>query len=150
MSEGLDSAQIPPSQGSPKNSRTQSSEHPSRMVTLTGIVVQSLSHVQLFATPWTAADHAPLSSTISQSLFKCMSIELVMHSNHLILCHPLFLLPSIFPTSGSFQMSQLSTSGGQSIRISALASVFPMNIQDCFPFGSFGTEEGGAREEAGG
>ena len=66
------------------------------------VVVQSLSHVQLFATPWTAADHAPLSSTISQSLFKCMSIELVMHSNHLILCHPLFLLPSIFPTIRGF------------------------------------------------
>ena len=60
-------------------------------------VVQSLSHVCLFATPWTTACQAPLSSTISQSLLKFMSIKLVMLSNHLILCHPLLLLPSIFP-----------------------------------------------------
>ena len=64
-----------------------------------------------------------------------MSIESLMPSNHLILCHPLLLLPSIFPTSGSFQMSQLSTSGGQSIRISASTSVLPMNIQDWSPLG---------------
>ena len=60
--------------------------------------VQSLSHVQLFATPWTAARQASLSFTISRSLLKFMSIELVMPSNHLILCHPLLLLPSIFPS----------------------------------------------------
>ena len=59
--------------------------------------VQSLSRVRLFATPWTAAHQAFLSFTISQSLLKFMSIELVMPSNHLILCHPL-LLPSIFPS----------------------------------------------------
>ena len=59
---------------------------------------QSLSHVQLFATPWTAAHKATLSFTISQSLLKFMSIESVMLSNHLILCHPLLLLPSILPT----------------------------------------------------
>ena len=53
--------------------------------------VQLLSHVQLFATPWTAACEASLSITKSQSLPKLMSIELVMPSNHLILCHPLFL-----------------------------------------------------------
>ena len=62
------------------------------------VVVQSLSHVQLFATPWTAAHQASLSFTISQSLFKLMSIRLVMPSNHLILCHPLLLLPSTFPS----------------------------------------------------
>ena len=62
------------------------------------IVVQSLSHVQLFATLWTAARQASLSFTNSQSLLKLMSIELVMPSNHLILCHPLLLLPSIFPS----------------------------------------------------
>ena len=62
------------------------------------VVVQSLSHVWLFVTPWTAARQASLSFTISQSLLKLMSIELVMPSNHLILCYPLFLLPSIFPT----------------------------------------------------
>ena len=59
--------------------------------------VQSLSHVWLFATPWTAACQAYLSITNSWSLLKLMSVELVMPSNHLILCHPLLLLPSIFP-----------------------------------------------------
>ena len=61
-------------------------------------VVQSLSCVQFFVTSWTAARQASLSSTNSQSLFKLMSIESVMPSNHLILCHPLVLLPSIFPS----------------------------------------------------
>ena len=60
--------------------------------------VQSLSHVRLFATPWTTAHQASLSITNSLSLLKLMSIELVMTSNHLILCHPLLLLPSIFPS----------------------------------------------------
>ena len=59
--------------------------------------VQSLSHVRLFETPWTAACQASPSITNSQSLLKLMSIELVMASNYLILCHPLLLLPSIFP-----------------------------------------------------
>ena len=61
-----------------------------------------------------------------------MSIESVMPSNHLIVCHPL-LLPSIFPASGSFQMSHLFASGSQSIGVSASASVLPMSIQDWFP-----------------
>ena len=60
--------------------------------------VQSLSHVRLLATPWTAAHQASLSITNSQSLPKLMSIESVMPSNHLILCHPLLLLPSILPS----------------------------------------------------
>ena len=60
--------------------------------------VQLLSHVQLSATPWTAARQASLFFTISQSLLKLMSIELVMPSNHLILCRPLLLPPSIFPS----------------------------------------------------
>ena len=60
--------------------------------------VQSLSHVRLFATPWTAARQASLSFTISGSLLKPMSIESVMPSNHLIRCHPLLLLPSVFPS----------------------------------------------------
>ena len=64
--------------------------------------VQSLSCVQLFATPWTAACQASLSITNSWSLLKLMSIELVMPSNHLILCHPLLLLPSIFPSNRVF------------------------------------------------
>ena len=59
-------------------------------------VVQLLSHVQLFATPWTAARQASLSFTISRSMLKLMSIESAMLSYHLILCHPLLLLPSIF------------------------------------------------------
>ena len=62
------------------------------------VVVQSLSHVQLFATPWTAAPQDSLSITNSQSLLKLMSIVSVMPPNHLILCHPLLLLPSIFPS----------------------------------------------------
>ena len=60
--------------------------------------VQSLSCVRLFATPWIVAHQASLSITSSQSLLKLMSIESVMPSNHLILCHPLLLLPSIFPS----------------------------------------------------
>ena len=60
--------------------------------------VQSLSHVRLFATPWTAAHQASLPITISWSLVKLMSIESVMPSNYLILCHPLLLLLSIFPS----------------------------------------------------
>ena len=59
--------------------------------------VQSLSHARLFATPWTAAHQASLSIANSQSLLKLMSIELLMPSNHFILCQPLLLLPSIFP-----------------------------------------------------
>ena len=60
--------------------------------------VQSLSHVRLFTTPWTAARQTSLPFTNSQSLLKLMSIESVMPSNHLILCCPLLLLPSIFPS----------------------------------------------------
>ena len=99
------------------------------------ISVQSLSRVRLFVTPWTAACQASLSITNSWRLLKLMSIESVMPSNHLILCHPLLLPPSIFPRSGSFQMSQFFTVGGQRIGVSASASVLPMNIQDWFPLG---------------
>ena len=96
--------------------------------------VQSLSHVWLFATPWTVACQASLSVTNSQSLLKLMSIKSVMSSSHPIFCRPL-LLPLSFPASGSFQMSQFFTLGGQSIGVSASASVLPMNIQDWFPLG---------------
>ena len=68
-------------------------------------VLQSLSRVQLFATPWTAALQASLSFTISQSLLKLRSMESVMPSNHLILCHPL-LLPSIFPSIQVFSYEE--------------------------------------------
>ena len=93
------------------------------------VVVQLLSCVQLFATPWTAACQASLSFTISQGLLKLISIELMMPSNHLILCFPLLLLPSIFPSirGKTFPMSLLFTSGGQSF--GALASASSMGIQ---------------------
>ena len=90
--------------------------------------VQSLSHVRLFATPWTAARQPSLSITNSWSLLKLMSTESVMLSNHLILCCPLLLLPSIFATSGSFP-SQLFASHGQTVGVSVVATVLPMNNQ---------------------
>ena len=68
------------------------------------VAVQLLSRFLLFVTPWTAAHPASLSFTISQSVLKFRSIESVMLSNHLILCHPLLLLPSIFPTIRSFSL----------------------------------------------
>ena len=85
--------------------------------------VQSLSHVWLFAIPWTAACQTSLSITNSWSLPKLMSIGSVMPSSHLILCCSLLLLP----------MSQLFAWGGQSIEVSALASVLPKNTQDWSP-----------------
>ena len=95
--------------------------------------VQSLSRVQLFVTPRTTARQASLSITNSQSLLKLMSIELMIPSNHLIVCRPLLLPPSIFPSIRVFQMSQFFTSGGQRTGVSASASVLPMNMQDWFP-----------------
>ena len=112
----------------------------------------------ILVTSCTVAHQASLSSTISQSLGKFISIESVMLSNHFILCHPLLLLPPIFPSnrvcsnesailsnhfilchpllclqsfpaSGSFPVSQLITSGGQSVGALASASVLPMTIQ---------------------
>ena len=101
------------------------------------IIVQSLSHAWLFATPWTVAHQACLSFTISQSLLKLMSIELMVPSNDLVLCWSLLLLSSIFSSiSGSFPMSQLFASGGSSI--GASASVLPVNIQGWCPLGLTG------------
>ena len=100
--------------------------------------VDTLSLVRLFATPWTATHQAFLSITNSQSLPKFMSIELVMPSNHLILCCALLLPFSIFLASGYFQMSQFFAPGGQSIGLSSSASVLPMNIQDWFLLGWIG------------
>ena len=68
----------------------------------TDVIVQSLSRLQLFVTPRTAARQASLSFTVYRSLFKLMSIESMMPSNHLNLCHPLLLLPSTFPSIGVF------------------------------------------------
>ena len=91
------------------------------------------------AIPWTASCQASLSITISLSWLKLMSVELVMPSNHLILCCPPFSsCPWFFPASGSFPMSQLFASGGQIIGASASASVLPMNIQGWFPLGLTG------------
>ena len=103
------------------------------MINIINTVVQVLSCVRLSVTPWTAACQTSLSFTISWSLLKLMSFELVMPSNHLILCCPLLLLPSIFPASRSFPMSWFFASGGQRIRASASASVLLMNIQGWFP-----------------
>ena len=93
--------------------------------------VQSLSHVRLFATWWMAVRQASLSITDSWSLLQLMSIESVIPSNHFVLCCPLLLLPSIFPSIRVFSMSWFFASGG----VSASASVLPMNFQDLFPLG---------------
>ena len=95
-------------------------------------MIQFSSVTQLFMT---LCDPKDCSTYIinSRSLLKLMSIELVMLFNHLILCHPLLLLPSILSSIRSFQMNQFLASGGQIIGVSASASVLPMNIQDWFP-----------------
>ena len=86
---------------------------------------QSLSHVWLFVTPWTAACQASLSITNSRSLLKLMSIESVMPSNHLILCHPLLLPPSILPSIRVFSSESVLHKGSQSIGVSV--SITPSN-----------------------
>ena len=96
---------------------------------------QLLSCLWLFVTPKTAAHQASLSITNSWSLLKCTSIESVMPSNHLILYCPLLLLPSIISSIRVFPRTQFFAWGGQSIWVSALASVLPMNIQNLFPSG---------------
>ena len=93
------------------------------------VVVQSRNCVQVFATPWIAAHQASLSFTISWSLLKLMSIELVMSSTHLILCHPFLVLPSIFPSIRVFPELALRIRSHQSIGASASASLLLMNIQ---------------------
>ena len=100
--------------------------------------VQSLSRVQLFVTPWTAAHQVSLSITNSQSLLNLMSIESVMPSNHLILCCPLLLLPSVFPSIRVFSNESVLLIRCQCIGVSALASVLPKNIQDLFSLGLTG------------
>ena len=83
----------------------------------------------------TAACQSSLSFTISWSLFKLMSIELVMPSNHLVSLVPFSSCLQSFPASESFPMSQLFIPGGQSIEVSASASVLTVSIQDWFPLG---------------
>ena len=93
------------------------------------VTVQLLSHVRLFATPWTAALQASLSFTISWSLLTFMSIESMMLSSHLVSAAPFSFCLQSFSASGSFPMSWLFTSGGQSIGASASATVLPVNTQ---------------------
>ena len=94
---------------------------------------QSLSCVQLFATPWIAACQASLSITNSWSSLRLTSIGSVMPSSHLILCCPLLLLPQSLPASKSFPMSQLFKLGGQSTGVSASASFLPKKSQGWSP-----------------
>ena len=96
---------------------------------------ESLSRVQLFATPWTVACQASLSIINSRSLLKLMSIVSMMPPNHLILCHPLLLLPLIFPSITVFLNESALRIRWPKYGVSALASVFPMNTQDWSPLG---------------
>ena len=101
-------------------------------------VVQLLSCVWLFVTPWTTARRASLSFTISQTFLKFMSIELVMPSNYLFICFPLLLLPSIFPRPGVFSNKSALHIKWPKYWSFSSASVLPMNIQDWFPSGLAG------------
>ena len=101
--------------------------------------VHLLSLIQLFVTPWTTTPQAPLSSTISWSLLKLTSIELVMPPNHLILCHPLLLLTSISPSIRVFSnKSALCIRWSKYWSSSASAAVLPMNNHSRFPLGLTG------------
>ena len=109
-----------------------------RFQTFQNFVVQSLLHVQLFATPWTAAHQASPSFTVSWSLLKLMSIESVMLSNHLILCHPFLLLPSIFPSIRIFSNESALCIRWPKYWQFSFTSDLPMNIQDRFLLGLTG------------
>ena len=98
----------------------------------------SVTQSWLFVTPWTVACQASLSTTNSGSLLKFMSIESVMHPTISSSVIPFSSCPQSFPASESFPMSQPFTSSGQSIAVSASASVLPMNIQGWFPLGLTG------------
>ena len=104
----------------------------------TNVVVQSLSHVWLFAIPWTAAHQASLSFTISWSLLKLTCMESVMPSYHFILCCLLLLLPSIFPSIRVFSNESVLHIRWPKYWSSASASVLPMNFQGWFPLGLTG------------
>ena len=101
------------------------------------VVVQKQSGPTLHD-PMDCSTLASLAFTMSWSLLKLMSVELMMTSNHLILCHPLFFCPQSFPASESFPTSQLFASGSQSIGALASVSVLPMNIQGWFSLGLTG------------
>ena len=97
--------------------------------------VQSLPHVQLSESPWTAAHRASLSITNFRNLLKHMSIESVMPSNHLVLCLPLLLLFNLSQHQGIFQWVGSSHQVDKAFGVLASSSVLPMNIQDWFPLG---------------
>ena len=99
------------------------------------VVVQSLSYVWLFATSWAAARQDSLSFTISQSLLKLMSIESVMPSNHLILCHPFLLLPPIFPSIRIFSNEMALCIRWPKYSSFSFTIVLPRHIQGWFPLG---------------
>ena len=100
---------------------------------ISSVEFQSLSRVQLFATPWTTACQAALSITNSQSSLKLTSLELVMPSSHLILCRPLLLLPPIPPSIRVFSNESTLLISGQSTGVSALASFLPKKSQGWLP-----------------
>ena len=102
------------------------------------VVGQLLSCIWIFENPWTAALQASLSFTISQSLLKLISIELLMPSNHLIFCRPPLLLSSIFPRIRVFSNESALHIRWSNIRAPASASVLPMNSQDWFALGVTG------------
>ena len=99
------------------------------------VVLQSLGPVQLFKTTWTSASQASLSFTISQRLFKLMSIESVMTCKHLALCRSLLLLPSIIPSIRFFSSESALCIRWPKYWSVSFTSVLPMNIQDWFPSG---------------
>ena len=99
------------------------------------IALQSLGCIQLFATPWTVVHQTSLSFTISQNCLKLMSIELVMPSSHLILCHAPLLLPSIFSSIKVFSRESALCISWPKYWSFASASVLPMNTQDWSPLG---------------
>ena len=103
------------------------------------IVVQLLSHVQMFVTQWTAACQVSPSFTVSQSFLKLVSVESVMPFSHPILCHPLLFLPSIFPSIRVF--SSESALHIRWLKYRSSASVLPMNSQGWFPLGLSGLFE---------
>ena len=112
--------------------------------------VQLLSRVRLFVTPWTAAHQASVSITNSWSLLKLMSIELVMPSNHLILCVPLSSHLQSFPVSGSFPVTQFFASGGQSIGVSRAKVTYCMILLGKAKLQGWETHQGlGARGQRG-
>ena len=128
----LERVAMPSSRGSSQpRDQTQISCIAGGLFTIWAIsLVQSLSRVQLLVTPWTVAHQASLSIANSQSLLKLVSTESVMPSNHLILCHPLFLLPLIFPRIRVYSIESVFHIRWPNYWSLASASVLLMNIQD--------------------